>query len=438
MKKLLLIQSTPYDLNRKPIKKKKLYFVGLALPLLAALTPQDWQVEIVLETIEDIPFDTDADLIAIGSMGHAIIRTIDIAQEFKRRGKTVILGGYMVSLMAEEAGRYCDTVVIGDAENVWSRVIEDYQKGELKSSYKEELTCLKTPLPRFDLIIDKNIGDFLPIQAGRGCPNSCSFCSVYCLYKNTYLKREIADVIRDIEQIKELGFGKFLLLDDNIIADRKYLLELCGEIKKLNMQWASQCSIEIGHDKELLAIVADSGCLALSFGLESLSAESLKYMDKSWANPKEYPELIKNIQAAGIDVSTEMVVGADGDTLQSIKDTARFIRDNKIVVPRFYILTPIPGTKYYEELKAQHRIYNEDIYSYNGSEAVHIPKYMSPEELTQAYWDLYNDVFSISSIVKRTLFRKDFFTKMDRYIFYFIMNIYYRYQIKRKITPNII
>jgi len=438
MKKLLLIQSTPYDLNRKPIKKKKLYFVGLALPLLAALTPQDWQVEIVLETIEDIPFDTDADLIAIGSMGHAIIRTIDIAEEFKKRGKTVILGGYMVSLMAEEAGKYCDSVVIGDAENVWGRVIEDYQKGELKSSYKEELTCLKTPLPRFDLILKKNIGDFLPIQAGRGCPNSCSFCSVYCLYKNKYLKREIADVIRDITQIKELGFSKFLLLDDNIIADRMYLLELCGEIKKLNMQWASQCSIKIGDDKELLEIVADSGCLALSFGLESISVESLKYMDKSWAKPKEYPERIKNIQAAGIDVSTEMVVGADGDTLQSIQDTAKFISDNKIVIPRFYILTPIPGTKYYEDLRAHHRIYKEDIYSYNGSEAVHIPKHMTPEELTKAYWDLYNEVFSISSIAKRTLFRKDFFTKMDRYIFYFMINIYYRYQIKRKITPNII
>ena len=438
MKKLLLIQSTPYDRERQPIKKKKLYFVGLGLPLLAALTPEDWQVEIILETIEEIPFDTDADLIAIGSMGHAVIRSIDIAAEFKKRGKTVILGGYMVSLMAEEAKKYCDSVVIGDAENVWPKVIEDFLKGDLKAFYREELTALSTPLPRFDLILGKSIGDFLPVQAGRGCPNSCSFCSVYCLYKNKYLKREIQEVVRDIGQVKALGFNKFLLLDDNIVSDRKYLMELCREIKALDMEWTSQCSITIGEDPELLKLVAESGCTALSFGLESISAESLQCMDKAWARPAKYASLIKNIQEAGIDISTEMVVGADGDTLQSIKETARFIEENKVVVPRFYILTPIPGTKYYDQMKAANRICNEDMYSYNGSEAVHIPKNMSPEKLTHAYWELYNDVFSMSSILKRTIFRKEFLKKKDRYLFYFLVNLYYRYQIKRKITPNII
>ncbi len=438
MKKILLIQSTPYDSLRSPIKKKKLYFVGLALPLLAALTPKDWEVEIILETIEDIPFDTDADIIAIGSMGHAIVRSIDIAKEFKKKGKTVILGGYMASLMAEEALQYCDCVVIGDAEKVWEKVLQDYEAGVLSSFYQEELESLSTPPPRFDLILNKNIGDFLPVQAGRGCPNSCSFCSVYCLYKNKYYKREISEVIRDIKQVKELGFRKFLLLDDNIIADRNYLNELCREIKKLDMRWASQCSITIGEDKELLQMVSDSGCIALSFGLESISAESLKSMDKSWANPLEYGKLIENIQQAGIDVSTEMVVGADGDSLSSIKATAKFIKDNKVVVPRFYILTPIPGTKYFKDLKAQNRIYNQDIYSYNGSEAVHLPKNMTPEELTKAYWDLYEEVFSLESIIKRTIIRGDFFKKADRYMFYFMVNLYYRYQIKQKITPNII
>ncbi|AOT70766.1 B12-binding domain-containing radical SAM protein [Geosporobacter ferrireducens] len=438
MKKLLLIQSTPYDGDRKLIKKKKLYFVGLGLPLLAALTPEDWQVEIILETIEDIPFDTDADLIAIGSMGHAVIRSIDIATEFKRRGKTVIMGGYMVSLMAEEAKQYCDSVVIGDAEKIWKRLLRDYETNNLKDFYREELTALSTPPPRFDLIVEKNIGDFLPVQAGRGCPNSCSFCSVYCLYKNRYLKRDIAEVVRDIRQVKELGFRKFLLLDDNIVSDREYLMALCKEIKSLGMEWTSQCSITIGEDSELLQWVAESGCTALSFGLESISAESLQCMDKAWAKPARYAELIKNIQEAGIDISTEMVVGADGDTLQSIKETARFIEANKVVVPRFYILTPIPGTKYYDKMKDENRICNEDMYSYNGSEAVHIPKNMSPEKLTRAYWELYNEVFSFVSIFKRTILRKEFLKKKDRYLFYFLVNLYYRYQIKRKITPNII
>lgn len=437
-KKLLLIQSTPYDRKRQLIKKNKLYFVGLAMPLLAALTPKDWEVEIVLETIEDVPFDTDADLIAIGAMGHAVVRTLDIAQEFRRRGKTVVLGGYMVSLMPEEALKYCDSLVIGDAENVWEWLLRDYEQGTLQKVYCEPLRKLQTPLPRFDLIIKKKIGDFLPVQAGRGCPNSCSFCSVACLYKKRYLKRAITDVVRDVKQVKELGFKKFLLLDDNIVADRNYMLELCQQIKHLKMQWASQCSITIAEDQELLQAVADSGCIMLSFGLESISAASLKCMDKAWANPARYPELLAKIREVGIDISTEMVVGADGDTLQAIRETAQFIADNQVVVPRFYILTPIPGTRYYEQLQATGRIYNEDIYSYNGSEAVHIPAHMTPEQLTAAYWELYEQVFSMESIVKRTVKRKDFWKKPLRYSFYFMINVYYRQQIKQRITPNII
>jgi len=438
MKTILLIQPTPYDNEGKLIKKKKLYFVGLALPLLAALTPKEYEVKIILETIEQVDFDSDADIIAISSMGHAVVRTLDIAKEFKKRGKTVILGGYMVSLMPEEAKKYCDAVVVGDAEPVWEELLKDYEKGELKEFYKKELTKLETPIPRYDLILNKNIGDFLPVQAGRGCPNACSFCSVYCLYKTRYHRREINDVIRDIKKVKELGFKKFLLLDDNILSDRDYMLELCREIEKLNMQWLSQCSVKIGEDEDLLKAVAKSGCIALSFGLESISKESLNSMNKAWENPKEYPRLIKKIQKAGIDISTEMVVGAEGDTLESIKATGDFIRENKIVVPRFYILTPIPGTKFYEDMIKENRICNNDMYSYNGTEAVHVPKNMTPQELTKAYWDLYNDVFTMRSILERTIFHSEFFKRPLTFLFYLSVNLYYRYQIKRRITPNII
>lgn len=437
-KKILLIQSSPYDNDKKPIKKSRLYFVGLAMPLLAALTPPDWEVEIIFETIEDIPFDTDASLIGIGSMGHAVVRSIDIAKEFKRRGKTVFMGGYMVSLMAEEAKKYCDTVIVGDGEHAYPQMIADLEKGELKNEYRIPITRIDTPLPRFDLVLNKKIGDLLPVQAGRGCPRSCSFCSVYCLYKNKYIRRPIPDVIRDIEHIRSLGFRKFMLLDDNIMSDREYMMELLDHIIPLRMKWMSQCSIEIGKDAELLKKLAKSGCTTLSFGLESILQESLDSMNKSWARVKDYPVLIRNIRSAGIDISTEMVVGADGDTLESIRLTADFIRKNKVVVPRFYILTPIPGTKFYDEMKAADRIYIEDMYSYNGSQAVHIPKNMTPEELTKAYWALYDKVFEIPSILERTILRKEFFRHPARYLFYMSANLYYRYQIKRRITPNII
>lgn len=439
MKKILLIQPSPYDQNKKPIKKTKLYFVGLALPLLAAMTPEEYEVEIILEILEDIPWDTDADIVGISSMGHGVIRSIDIAMEFKRRGKTVIMGGYMVSIMAEEATKYCDAIVVGDAELVWKELLQDYENSILKPIYEKNLVggILSTPLPRFDLILDKNLGDFLPVQAGRGCPNVCSFCSVACLYKGHYIKKPLEEVVRDIKQVKDLGYKKFLLLDDNIFSDRIYLKELLKEIKTLKMTWMSQCDIRIGIEDELLTELRDSGCTTLSFGLESISKESLVGMNKGWANPADYPKLIKNIQDHGIDVSTEMVVGGEGDTLESISATKNFIEDNKISVPRFYILTPIPGTKFFKDIVKQGRLVKNDIYSFDGTEAVHQPKNMSPEELTKAYWDLYNYLFTIRSIIKRNILRKEFFKEPFKYLFYCIVNLFYRYQIKQKITPNI-
>ncbi len=439
MKKILLIQPSPYDQNHKPIKKKKLYFVGLAMPLLAAMMPNDWETEIILEILEDIPMDTDADLIGISTMGHGVIRSIDIAKAFRARGKTVVLGGYMASIMAEEATKYCDSVVVGDAELVWKELLGDFEKGQLKKLYEKNLDkgMFSTPIPRFDLIINKNIGDFLPVQAGRGCPNTCSFCSVACLYEGRYIKKPLEEVVRDINQVKELGYKKFLLLDDNIFSDREYLGKLLKEIKNLNMEWMSQCDIRIGRENELLQTLADSGCTTLSFGLESISKESLVAMNKGWANPLKYLELIKNIQSHGIDVSTEMVVGGEGDTLESIKMTKKFIEDNKISVPRFYILTPIPGTKFFTDMTDAGRLVKDNIYSFDGTEAVHKPVNMTPDELTNAYWELYEELFTIKSIVKRNILRQEFLKKPGKYLFYSIVNLYYRYQIKRRITPNI-
>lgn len=436
--KILFIQPTPYYDKDKLVKKKRLYFVGLAPVLLAALLPPEVEMEVCLETLEDVPFDTDAELIAISGMGHAVIRSLDLAKEFKARGKTVVMGGYMVSLMPEEAKRYCDSVIIGDGERSFPQMVADYRSGNLQPFYDMPLNSLSYPLPRYDLLAAKKIGNFLPVQAGRGCPHSCSFCSVYCLYRNKYLQRDLDEVVRDISEVKRLGFKRFLLLDDNIFSDLSYLTALCGRIKALGMQWMSQCSIRIADNPELLRLVADSGCVTLSFGIESISQESLDAINKPWAKVSEYARQIQTITEAGIDVSTEMVLGADGDTLESIAATAQFIEENKIVVPRFYILTPIPGTDFFHEMEAQGRIENRDIYSYNGETAVHTPKHMTSAQLTDAYWALYHRVFSFSCIFRRTVLRKEFFRHPLKHLFYCYVNLFYRFQIKRRITPNII
>jgi radical SAM superfamily enzyme YgiQ (UPF0313 family) len=436
--KILIIQPSPYDPQHQVIKKSKLYFVGLALPLLAALTPPEFEVELIYETIEAIPFDTDAEIIGISSMGHGIHRTLDLAKAFKDRGKTVVLGGYMVSLLPEEAIQYADAVFVGDSEETWPQFLEDYKQGNIQRIYKKRLEHYAPPLPRYDLIVHKAIGTFLPVQAGRGCVNTCSFCSIACLYESRYFKRPVEDVLRDIMAIKALGFKQFLLLDDNIFSDHSYIEALCAAIKPLGMTWFTQCTVTIGDDLPLLKRIKDSGCVALSFGLESVSQESLDSMDKPWAKVSDYERQLSAIRQMGIDLSTEMVVGADGDTLESIAQTADFVERMKIMVPRFYILTPIPGTAFFHQMVKEDRLWNKDIYSYDGATAVHKPQHMSPEELTKAYWNLYRQVYSLKNIFKRTVFQEAFFKRPLRCLFYLYVNLFYRYQIKRGITPNII
>lgn len=438
MKKILLIQPTIYSDNGKLIKRNKLYFAGLTMPLLAAITKKDWEVEICLETIEDIPFNTDASVVGIGSMGHSLRRGFEIAQEFKKRGKTVIFGGMMASLIPEKTKEFCDSVVIGDAEAVWNDILVDIENGELKNFYKKPLSKLEYPLPRYDLLLKKKIGNFLPVQAGRGCPNTCDFCSIYCVYKQAYLKRDIDDVLRDIRYIKKLGFKKFLLIDDNIIADREYMKRLCNEIKKEKMEWMSQCAIGIAKDPELLKIVAESGCTTLSFGLESLSKDNLNKLNKSWCNPQEYEYLIKKIHDAGIDVASEMMVGLENDTKESLYATVDFIIKNKIEVPKFYIITPIPGTKYFEQATKDNVITDPAIERYSPSNAVIKTNNFSSEELTAVYWDMYKKLYTFSSIFKRTILRKSLFKHPVRCLFTLGVNLVYRSDIKNGIAPIII
>ena len=436
-KKILFIQPTIYDDAGKLIKKRRLYFVGLAYPLLAALTPPDWECEICLETIEEIPFDTDASLIGCGGMGHAANRGREIAAEFKRRGKTVIAGGPMFSLVPEISGAFFDSVVIGDAEEVWAELIHDFENGTLKKSYEKKLTHLSTPLPRYDLILNKRIGDFLPVQAGRGCPYRCKFCSIYCMYRGDYFKRDIAEVMRDIRHVKSLGFKRFLLLDDNIAADPAYLKELCDEISGLGMEWMSQCSLDIAKKPELLKRVAQSGCSTLSFGLESVSQDNLERIGKGWCRSSEYQKLLARIRESGIEIASEMMVGIDGDTPKTLGDTVAFIERSGILMPKFYIMTPIPGTDFYNEMRDAGRLTEKDVLKYTPTRAVIRHPSMTTEEITGMFWGIYDQTYSLRRIFRRCLLHRRFLRRPAKYLFYLMVNLYYRHQIKRRIGPII-
>ncbi len=439
MPKILFIQPTQYAESGKLCKQKKINLPGLAFPLLAAYVPAHWKVELLIEVVDEINFNSDADIIGIGTMGHATFRGLEIAVEFKKRGKTVIMGGYMASIAYKEAMKHVDSVIVGDAEIAFPMMLKDFEEtGKVEPMYNFPISELKNlPVPRYELLIQKKIGVMLPVQAGRGCTFTCSFCSIACLYEGKYIFRPVDEVIRDIKEIKRLGFKRFYLIDDNIASNPKYLRELCEKIKPLKMKWASQCAIHLAKNAELLRIVRDSGCDLMSFGVESISQEAIDSFDKPWLKAAEHEKNMKILSESGIVVSTEMIVGTDFDTEKSIRETYEFIYRNRVPIPRFYILTPIPGTDLHNQLKKEGRMLTDDLNLFDGTRCVHIPKKIEPEKLTEMYWWLNKNVFSLKSIFHRVLFNKYLWKNPEMLLFSLGVNLHYRSYVKRKITPNI-
>ena len=277
----------------------------------------------------------------------------------------------------------------------------------------------------------------LPVQAGRGCTQSCSFCSIASLYDGKYFTRPVDEVIRDIQRVKDLGFNRFYLLDDNIVSNPKYLKALCKEIEPLKMTWASQCTLHLAKNEDLLESVSQAGGNLMSFGIESITQEGLNKVDKSWLKADEHKKLIKTISEAGIMVSSEMMIGTDSDTEESIRATYDFIQQTKIPIPRFYILTPIPGSSLYESYKSENRLLTEDLKEYDGSHCVHVPANISPEKVNELFWWIYRKVFSWKSIIHRIILNPAAFKSPLLYLFALAVNLHYRKYIKKRVPPNI-
>lgn len=440
MPKLLLIQPTQYGSKTGiPCKQKQIYLPGLGLPLLASYVPKHWNVEILIEVVDDIDFNSDCDIVGIGAMGHAVFRAIDIAKEFRKRGKKVFMGGYMVSILPDFVKEYCDSVVIGDGEISLPMLLNDFEKNELKPIYDNQLESLDNLLlPRYDLLLKKKIGYMLPVQAGRGCPHTCSYCSINCIYKGRYMFRPIDEVMRDILHIKSLGFNRFFLIDDNIASNPSYLMELAKKIKPLKMTWASQCTLLIAKNEELLRTVADSGCNILSLGIESISQSGLDSLNKSWVKVNETSSLLNKIQSYGIAPATEMIIGTDGDTQKSLIETAKFIIKNKIPAPKFYVLTPLPGTDFYKEMKEKNRLLHEDYTLYTATNCVFSPQNFTPIELEDSYIKLYKEVYTYKNIILRTIINKGVLKRPFTYLFLFFSNLVYKRFINQGDAPNIL
>lgn len=439
--RVLLVAPTALDSSGRPIKQRRVHLPGLTLQMLAAVTPADVDLHLCGETTNSIPFDEPWDLVGLTGMGSGLFRAWQIADEFRRRGRKVVIGGIAASLVPPELTlAHADSLVIGEAENTWPKVLADARKGELQTIYRmgtpPDIT--KLPLPRYDLLKGKRFGRWSPVQATRGCPFTCNFCSITAFFNQGYRKRPISQVLRDVRAAKQIrGSRYFAFIDDNIGVDWDYCRELWTALIPEKIIWMSQCSLHIAERPDMLELAHRSGCRVLSFGFETVNGANLKSIDKTWNPVPHYPEAIRAIREHGIDISSEMMIGLDEDDESAFDATHDFVMDNRISVPRVHIMTPIPGTPLYDKMQAEGRLLGEDFVHYTGGQIVFQPRRIEPHVLQAKFWELYERLFSWKGIFHR-VGRNN--ARLESYLsaFVFGVNVHYRRHIQRRITPGII
>jgi len=385
---------------------RAIWFPRLSLPIIAALTPPEHEVSITDETVEALDLNEPVDLVGIGAMSTYIPRAYEIAETYRAKGVPVVMGGIHASLMPDEALAHADAVVVGEAENVWGKVIEDAQHGRMKGIYKSEkpVDMSRIPMPRLDLLKRDRYMTANSLQTTRGCPFSCDFCSVTEFFGNTYRFRPVEQVAAEVRQLKERFNAKFVaFVDDNIVGNRKYARELFTALIPLKIKWGSQGSLTMAKDDELLKLAMMSGCVSMFVGIESLSDETLKAANKKINKVSEYEESIRKIHDHGIMINAGFIFGFDTDDEGVFERTVRFVQKNRIALPTYHILTPLPGTKLFHKLQDQGRIFDYDWGKYNSGNAVFYPKLMTPETLQEGYFWAFHETYKISSIARRVL-----------------------------------
>ena len=438
--RVVLIAPTALDHRGQPIKQRRLHLPGLTLHVLAAVTPPEIDLCLISETVDDIPYDQPWDLVGLTGMGSGLVRAWQIADEFRRRGNTVVIGGIAASLGKPEwTLEHADAVVIGEAEEVWPRVLTDAAAGRLQPIYRMEWPppIATLPLPRYDLMNRARLGVWRPVQATRGCPFPCTFCSVTAFFSAKYRKRPVDQVVRDVRAARRYGTRYIAFIDDNIGVDFEYCAELWEALIPEKIIWMSQCSLHIADRPDMLALAYRSGCRLLSFGIESTTPDSLADIEKEWNRPERYHDAVTTIRQHGIEVSTEMIIGLDGDDRSVFQKTYDFIMDNAVSVPRVHILTPIPGTPLYDELEQDGRILHQDFSKCTGGFVTYRPKQLAPDELQTGYWRLYEELFTWRSILHRVGRNPASLGPRMRGLVWAV-NLHYRQHIKRRVTPGIV
>ena len=402
MKVVLLSPKGPLYRNRGGIFKKSLRYQPLTLTTLAALAPKDLDVEFRLidEGIDDIPLDLEADLIGITIITGTAPRGYELSRHFRSRGIPTVLGGPHVTLIPDEAAQQADAICVGYAEQTWPQLLHDFAAGRLQRRYEQgrDFTLEHSPIPRRDLLDGRRFLTQAVFEATRACAHNCEFCVAPTAWGRKQFQKPVEIVVADIRSV---GRKKIIFIDLNLISDRSYAEKLFQALIPLDIHWFGLSTSLIGRDPDLMTLMARSGCKGLLIGFETISKGSLSDAGKRFNEPTDYGRLITDLHRLGISLQGCFVFGLDHDTPDAFDETARFVIDHAIDLPRFAILTPFPGTPLFNRFNSQSRILTRNWELYDGQHVVFQPKNMSIQELQEGHERTWRKVYSLGSIAKR-------------------------------------
>lgn len=327
----------------------------LSMAVLASLMPPDVETAFFDDRLEPIPYDAPTDLAVLSVETFTALRSYRIASEFRARGVPVVMGGYHVTLLPEEASRHADAIVVGDSEPVWQKLLGDARRGQLQPRYdgrgQRELRDVR---PRRSIFAGRQYQKITLVEYARGCNFKCDFCSITAFHHAAQSHRPARDVAAEMH---ESGSRRFFIVDDNIVSQPSRARELCREIAPLGVHWVGQASIHIAQDDELLESLAESGCRGLLIGMESVNESNLRAMGKDWNTAQaSYSESLRQFRKHGLAVYGTFVFGYDEDDEDVIRESVDFAREQKLFLAAFNHLVPFPGTPLFRRLQAQGRL----------------------------------------------------------------------------------
>ena len=383
----------------------------LCLQQLVGNTPDGHKIKVISERSKDIKFNIDADLIGITCVTPQASRAYELADEFRRRRKTVVLGGWHPSVLPYEAKQHADAVVIGEADYLWPELIQDFQQKKLKSFYRNkkpvDLTSIKNPIRK----VGSEVQLIAAVQASRGCPMGCEFCGVSnSQHGRIFRRRPIDKVIEDLKTVKQ---KKIWFYDPSLTINPRFTKELFKAMKELDKKFTCFGNIDVlAKDNELLKLSREAGCQKWFIGIESVSQKTIDQLGKKSNKVERYEPSIKKIHDYGMLVIGGFIFGFDGDTPDVFDATVEWVNKLKIDIPEFTILTPYPGTPLFERLKKENRIltYDWSRYTEKGN-VVFQPKNMTPETLLNGQRRVSKQINSFSGTIKRALNNKQFLVK---------------------------